>query len=434
MVPALAIKSEKSSADNIGCLSKLALPLRLPRSNSIKLETNAVLPMPIKNDLVSHPIEKFTKRSLRPESASDVHKCIVQFASPNDPLSCWIMLAEFENELKQFVLDINSHMSMKSISFNNPSDLKRGAPVAVQHLALIHRAVVCDIYNDKAEALVRLIDFGYKILVKFDLIKVPIQMMTDVNSFAFQVKFKSPRLVHIGDKIDLDNLTKENNDLYIVGETDSKNIKDNSSLSISNLKVMPIPENQPINLYCFDTSQFETRGFLTAGIFVNQEKIEEIEIEMTEKMTKYCEEHPNESFVPKIKDICLAMYDLDSKWYRALCLDANPEEDTFSVFFIDFGNESTVSSINIRKITEEFSYPTFANRCVIKGNVPIKRTKLKTLKVNLFNYFFIFQFVDLPKEMPKETVMDYFDCNNIFPVERAMLQIDGTYLLEVNFN
>lgn len=60
---------------------------------------------------------------------------------------------------------------------------------------------------------------------------------------------------------------------------------------------------------------------------------------------------------PKIMDLVIAKFSVDSCWYRAKIL--NQFEDKFKVFFVDFGNIDTVSLENIRKWNSRFNFLPF---------------------------------------------------------------------------
>ncbi|XP_022909504.2 tudor domain-containing protein 1-like isoform X1 [Onthophagus taurus] len=107
-----------------------------------------------------------------------------------------------------------------------------------------------------------------------------------------------------------------------------------------------VPKNDftgKVNVLCFDQSND------SAVVFVNMddESLNQLTY-ITEASQKF---QYNEPYVPIEDEVCFANY--EAEWHRARVLEANPDLDTFKVIFIDYGNVSTVSSTNIRKLNDD---------------------------------------------------------------------------------
>uniref|UniRef100_A0A1B0FL72 MYND-type domain-containing protein n=1 Tax=Glossina morsitans morsitans TaxID=37546 RepID=A0A1B0FL72_GLOMM len=70
------------------------------------------------------------------------------------------------------------------------------------------------------------------------------------------------------------------------------------------------------------------------------------------------------SYEPKINEYCLAYY--DTEWYRAKVIE-NHIEDEYTVYYIDFANELTVRSKDIRRYPKDLTIDCNTNLCLIAG-------------------------------------------------------------------
>ncbi|XP_055597063.1 uncharacterized protein LOC129747072 [Uranotaenia lowii] len=66
---------------------------------------------------------------------------------------------------------------------------------------------------------------------------------------------------------------------------------------------------------------------------------------------------------PEPNELCVAVFDEDKLWYRAVCLQQADDRSTFVVQFIDFGNVCPVKPSNIRRLSKELLFPCAAHLC-----------------------------------------------------------------------
>lgn len=69
-------------------------------------------------------------------------------------------------------------------------------------------------------------------------------------------------------------------------------------------------------------------------------------------------------FENRVEEYCVAKYDND--WYRARVI-ANPAKDRFTVVYIDFSNEKTIGSEDIRPYPMDLKYFCSTSCCLIDG-------------------------------------------------------------------
>lgn len=60
------------------------------------------------------------------------------------------------------------------------------------------------------------------------------------------------------------------------------------------------------------------------------------------------------------------MAKFDNEWYRAQVI-ATPETDRFTVIYIDFSNEKTIGSDEIRPYPLDLTTPCYSACCLIDG-------------------------------------------------------------------
>lgn len=68
-------------------------------------------------------------------------------------------------------------------------------------------------------------------------------------------------------------------------------------------------------------------------------------------------------------ELCIAVFDSDKLWYRAVCLQAEPEKNVFMVQFIDFGNTASVKCESIRSLPKALAFPYVAHTCSVIGKL-----------------------------------------------------------------
>lgn len=85
-------------------------------------------------------------------------------------------------------------------------------------------------------------------------------------------------------------------------------------------------------------------------------------------MDAYCKNLSIKEYVPQVGELCLAIFELDSKWYRAVCIEKESAEG-ITLLYVDYGNVTNTLRKDIRPISKEFLIPTLANTCHISGNL-----------------------------------------------------------------
>lgn len=70
---------------------------------------------------------------------------------------------------------------------------------------------------------------------------------------------------------------------------------------------------------------------------------------------------------------CIALFFLDSRYYRGRVLQVNKENSTCLIHYIDYGNEELCSFENLRKSVPLHQIPTQAHKCVLNRIRPIDK-------------------------------------------------------------
>lgn len=76
--------------------------------------------------------------------------------------------------------------------------------------------------------------------------------------------------------------------------------------------------------------------------------------------------------------MCLVLYDIDQKWYRAVCTEL-AGDGMPAVRFVDYGNNEVVAIKNIRKMPREFAYRRVTIDCTLYGIAEISTNMLDVL-------------------------------------------------------
>lgn len=112
--------------------------------------------------------------------------------------------------------------------------------------------------------------------------------------------------------------------------------------------------------------------------------------------------------IPSLHELVMAKF-TDDKWYRARITDTYPEDDSYRVFFVDYGNSWTVQLCNLRKWSNKFSFLPFQAVSVhLYGvrPVPEKRSDaMDYLEVMIFDK----TFQGLVKNNTNELTLDLYD-------------------------
>lgn len=114
--------------------------------------------------------------------------------------------------------------------------------------------------------------------------------------------------------------------------------------------------------------------------------------------------------IPSTHELVLAKF-TDSKWYRARVIDAYPEEDSYRVFFVDYGNSWTVQLCSLRKWSTKFGYLPFQAVCVnLFGITPIPSKRAEAMDY-LDTMIFDKTYKGVVKNNTNELTLDLFDMN-----------------------
>ncbi|XP_065083783.1 uncharacterized protein LOC135705858 [Ochlerotatus camptorhynchus] len=81
-----------------------------------------------------------------------------------------------------------------------------------------------------------------------------------------------------------------------------------------------------------------------------------------------------DGYCPKLDELCIAVFDDDKMWYRAVCLQTQPAKHAFVVQLIDYGNMTLVKRESIRSLPEELAFPCAAHTCTIKDTKNVVET------------------------------------------------------------
>ncbi|KAL5273899.1 hypothetical protein ACFFRR_000577 [Megaselia abdita] len=114
--------------------------------------------------------------------------------------------------------------------------------------------------------------------------------------------------------------------------------------------------------------------------------------------------------IPCLHELVLAKFS-DGKWYRARIVDAYPEDDSYRVLFVDYGNSWTVQLSNLRKWATKFGYLPFQAVCVnLYGVRPIAAKRAEAMDY-LDTMIFDKTLKGLVKNNTNELTLDLYDMN-----------------------
>uniref|UniRef100_A0A1A9VYD7 Tudor domain-containing protein n=1 Tax=Glossina austeni TaxID=7395 RepID=A0A1A9VYD7_GLOAU len=143
----------------------------------------------------------------------------------------------------------------------------------------------------------------------------------------------------------------------------------NKIYTVDDLEVIPIECGDNVELYILTCiAVLNGSPFVTAFDCSKKEFISEMENYWT-MVADYCagSDSPPGGYKPKRMEICLAVYNEDGQWYRALCLGEDSDGDLVRVMYIDYGNVSDVEKYQIKPITKELMFPSNANVVYVEG-------------------------------------------------------------------
>lgn len=138
---------------------------------------------------------------------------------------------------------------------------------------------------------------------------------------------------------------------------------------------------------------------------------------------KYLEQHLNDieehkllihykfpTSIPTAHELVLAKF-TDGKWYRARIIDSHPEDDSYRVFFVDYGNSWTVQLCNLRKWAAKFGYLPFQAVCVTLFGIRALPSKRAEAMDYLDTMIFDKTYKGLVKNNTNEFTLDLYDMN-----------------------
>ncbi|XP_055849549.1 uncharacterized protein LOC129914367 [Episyrphus balteatus] len=136
--------------------------------------------------------------------------------------------------------------------------------------------------------------------------------------------------------------------------------------TLQDLEVIPITCGDNVPLMVTDSSTI-SKGYISACDLTSKAFLRKLESEYLPLVAKHCASSTGiTEYSPSLDEICLAIFDADNEWYRALCISLL-NDDMFYVMFLDYGNMCSVHKSNIRPITEELMFPANANMCFFEG-------------------------------------------------------------------
>lgn len=275
---------------------------------------------------------------------------VVQYISPDGTV--WVMLEKDATASSNMFREINKGISCAPTPDSN--EIKVNSLFRVPYEEIYYRGVVLEPVSTTGTVSARLIDYGITVTVPIGQLKSTVPVMRNLNAFGIPIKFDSQRKVNVDDKLKIKMKTIKD-DVMIVEE------EEGARFTMNDIEVVPLPIPATKKLFCLDYSNVK-KGFISTC--VHDPKAIELVDWFACKISKYCD-GTNESYSPQAEELCLCKF-TDNQWYRAV-VSKVIDADKFEIVFIDFGNITTESSQNIRKMTREFTHHCLLNKCFIKG-------------------------------------------------------------------
>eukprot|EP00794_Sanderia_malayensis_P004854 gene4854-5491_t len=92
---------------------------------------------------------------------------------------------------------------------------------------------------------------------------------------------------------------------------------------------------------------------------------------LMEDIATYCNSAASSSHVPAVGSACLALFE-DGTWYRARVQSVNETSGNVSVYFVDYGNEASVASSDLREIrNEDLELPITCVECHVADSLEL---------------------------------------------------------------
>lgn len=135
-------------------------------------------------------------------------------------------------------------------------------------------------------------------------------------------------------------------------------------LKIDDLKLIPLPAGKSgVKLTILDDSDLAQGAFTVCE--VTEEHMKRYAT-LTDEVNKLAASCGEDGYAPKLDELCIAIFDADKMWYRAVCIQPQPESDVFLLQFIDYGNVATVKRKSIRAMPKALAFPCAAHTCIVK--------------------------------------------------------------------
>lgn len=145
-----------------------------------------------------------------------------------------------------------------------------------------------------------------------------------------------------------------------------------SCLMIDALELIPLPAGKSgVKLTILDDSDL-AQGAITV-CEVTEANMNRYAT-LTEEVNKLAVRCGGDGYAPKLDELCIAIFDADKMWYRAVCIQPQPEKDIFLLQFIDYGNVAMVKRKSIRTLPKELAFPCAAHTCVVKDAAKVAAT------------------------------------------------------------
>ncbi|XP_055545078.1 uncharacterized protein LOC129730077 [Wyeomyia smithii] len=141
--------------------------------------------------------------------------------------------------------------------------------------------------------------------------------------------------------------------------------------TINDLQLLTLPTNKTdVKLTILDDGDLN-KGLLTV-CELNDTNIEQYQT-IIEKVNSHVDVS-GDGYAPEDEELCVAVFDADKQWYRAVCLQRMPDQSKFIVQFIDFGNVVAVERKFVRKLPRALNFPCAAHTCKVKDYTKILNT------------------------------------------------------------
>ncbi|XP_062705567.1 uncharacterized protein LOC109432555 isoform X2 [Aedes albopictus] len=148
-----------------------------------------------------------------------------------------------------------------------------------------------------------------------------------------------------------------------------------STLKIDDLQLIPLPAGKSdVKLTILDDSDL-AQGAITV-CEVTEQNVKRYAT-LTDEVNKLAGRCGGDGYAPKLDELCIAIFDLDKMWYRAVCIEPQPENNIFLLQFIDYGNVATVKRESIRTMPKELAFPCAAHTCIVKDAKKVVATLLQ---------------------------------------------------------